>query len=114
MSKFPEISVILPFYNAEKTLETAVESILNQSFSNFELLLIDNCSTDKSFSIAQKLAKKDPRIWLLTEENPGVAHAMNCGLKNAHGKFIARMDADDISLPARLEKQVFQGKSQVF
>jgi len=106
VSKFPEISVILPFYNAENTLEVAVESILIQTFSNFELLLIDNCSTDKSLSIAQKLAKKDHRIRLLSEERPGVANAMNCGLENAQGKFIARMDADDISLPERLEKQV--------
>lgn len=106
MSIFPKISVILPFFNAEKTLEAAVKSILNQTFSDFELLLIDNCSTDESFSIAQNLAKKDHRIRLISEEKSGVANAMNCGLENAQGKFIARMDADDISLPERLEKQV--------
>ena len=106
MSIFPKISVILPFFNAEKTLEAAVKSILNQTFSDFELLLIDNCSTDESFSVAQNLAKKDHRIRLFSEQKSGVAYAMNCGLENARGMFIARMDADDISLPERLEKQV--------
>jgi glycosyltransferase involved in cell wall biosynthesis len=102
----PEVSVILPFYNAEKTLVAAVESILRQTFPNFELLLIDNNSTDISKSIAQKFAEKDSRIRLLQEMKQGVAHAMNCGLENARGQFVARMDADDISLPERLEKQV--------
>ena len=102
----PEISVILPFFNAEKTLGYAVKSILNQSFQNFELLLIDNNSTDNSFSIAEKLAEKDSRITLFKEKKHGVANAMNCGLQNATGKFFARMDADDISMPRRLEKQL--------
>jgi len=102
----PEVSVILPFYNAGKTLVAAVESILQQTFTNFELLLIDNNSTDTSKSIARKFAEKDHRIHLLSEEKQGVAHAMNCGLENARGRFVARMDADDISMPERLEKQV--------
>jgi len=102
----PEISVILPFYNAENTLERAVESILNQVFSDFELLLVDNCSDDKSTRIAQSLAKHEKRIHLLEEPKAGVANAMNCGLINALGKFIARMDADDISHPKRLRKQL--------
>ena len=106
MRKFPEISVILPFYNAENTLEAAVESILIQTFSDFELLLVNNCSTDDGFAIAKKLVNTDRRIRLFSEEKPGVAHAMNRGLKNAHGKFIARMDADDFSFPERLEKQI--------
>lgn len=102
----PEISVILPFYNAESTLAAAIKSILNQTFKDFELLLIDNNSTDKSGAIVQSFAEKDSRVRLLPEKKPGVAHAMNCGLKNARGQLIARMDADDISLPERLEKQV--------
>ncbi|SHJ23492.1 Glycosyltransferase involved in cell wall bisynthesis [Tangfeifania diversioriginum] len=102
----PEVSVILPFYNSGKTLAAAVESILQQTFRDFELLLIDNNSLDKSIAIAQKLAEKDHRIRLLSEEKQGVAHAMNCGLKNARGRFVARMDADDTSQPERLEKQV--------
>ncbi len=106
MSKNPEISLILPFYNAEDTLEAAIKSILNQSLNDFEILLIDNNSTDNSTNIAQKLALTDLRIQLLFETKQGVANAMNCGLKKARGKFLARMDADDIAHPNRLEKQV--------
>src|SRR6056297_406605 len=102
----PEISVILPFQNAETTLSEAVQSIVNQTFPDFELLLVDNNSSDNSRNIACKWAKKDQRISLLEEKRPGVAHAMNCGLKNAGGRFVARMDADDISHPERLEKQL--------
>ncbi len=101
----PEISVILPYYNAEKTLRRAAKSILDQSFSDFELLLIDNNSSDKSASIALDLAAVDSRIRVLQESKQGVANAMNCGLKNAHGSYLARMDADDFSHPKRLEKQ---------
>lgn len=74
----PKVSVVLSFFNAEKTLEVAVECILQQTFPGFELLLINNCSTVKTFSIVQKLAKKDRWICLLPEEKPGVVHAMNC------------------------------------
>jgi glycosyltransferase involved in cell wall biosynthesis len=102
----PEVSVILPFYNAETTLTSAIESILSQTFRDYELLLIDNNSSDKSSSIAQNFAKKDSRVKLLHEMKTGVANAMNCGLENARGQFIARMDADDVSLPERFEKQV--------
>ncbi|MBW6534190.1 MAG: glycosyltransferase [Mariniphaga sp.] len=102
----PEVSVILPFFNAENTLADAVESMLHQTFTSFEILLVNNNSTDKSFSIAQEFARKDSRIRLLDEPKQGVDHAMNCGLENSRGRFIARMDADDISYPERLEKQV--------
>ena len=102
----PEVSVIFPYFNAENTMEAAVESILNQTFSSFELLLVNNNSHDKSYFIALALAKKDGRIRLLHETKQGVDHAMNCGLENSRGQFIARMDADDISHPERLEKQV--------
>ena len=101
----PKISVILPFYNAQNTLEAAAKSILGQTFNDFELLLIDNNSTDSSLGIAAKIADNDARVRLLSEKKQGVAHAMNCGLANAQGKFIARMDADDIAYPERLEKQ---------
>jgi glycosyltransferase involved in cell wall biosynthesis len=102
----PEVSVILPFFNAENTLATAVESILKQTFTSFEVLLVNNNSADNSFSIAQEFAGKDSRIRLLNETKQGVDHAMNCGLENSRGRFIARMDADDISHQDRLEKQV--------
>lgn len=102
----PEVSVILPFYNAESTLHNSANSILNQSFKNFELLLIDNNSSDKSHSIAKHLAKLDSRIKLYREEQQGVVFAMNLGLKKSRGKFISRMDSDDIAYTDKLEKQV--------
>lgn len=102
----PEISVILPFYNAEQTLTRAIQSILIQTFADFELLLVDNNSADSSFSLAKKLMETDNRVRLVHEQKQGVSYAMNCGLQNARGKFIARMDADDVAHPQRLEKQV--------
>lgn len=101
----PEISVVLPFYNAENTLDAAIQSILEQTSSDFELVLVDNNSSDKSWEIAEKYSSTDTRIRLLSEEKQGVSNAMNCGLRNARGSFIARMDADDISYPERLQKQ---------
>ncbi len=102
----PEVSVVLPFFNAENTLAAAVESILNQTFSSLELLLVNNNSTDNSLPVAQSLAEADSRIRLLNETKQGVDHAMNCGMRYSRGRFIARMDADDISHPERLERQV--------
>ena len=102
----PEVTVILPFLNAETTLSEAIQSIVNQTFPDFELLLVDNNSSDNSREIACNWVKKDHRISLLEEKKPGVAHAMNCGLNNAVGRFVARMDADDISHPERLEEQL--------
>ena len=101
----PEVSVILPYFNAELTLQRAICSILEQSFTHFELLLINNNSTDKSADIARQAAQNDSRIVLLDEKIPGVANAMNCGLKNARGRFISRMDADDVAHPEKLQKQ---------
>ena len=102
---YPEVSVILPYFNAELTLQRAISSILEQSFTHFELLLINNNSTDKSADIARQAAQNDSRIILLDEKIPGIANAMNCGLKNARGRFISRMDADDVAHPEKLQKQ---------
>ncbi|WP_303924067.1 glycosyltransferase family 2 protein [Draconibacterium sediminis] len=101
----PELSVVLPFFNAEKTLKAAIKSILDQTFWDFELLLINNKSTDASLQIAKTLSKADRRIHILNESKAGVANAMNCGLKNARGKFISRMDADDVAHTEKLQKQ---------
>ncbi len=102
----PELSVVLPFYNAENTLERAITSIIDQSFTDFELLLIDNNSTDLSAKIAKYFSIQDDRIHLFREERQGVVFAMNRGMELARGRFIARMDADDLSLSSRFEKQV--------
>ncbi|WKZ65571.1 MAG: glycosyltransferase [Flavobacteriales bacterium] len=100
------ISVLLPFRNATATLDAAIASIAQQTYSNWNLLLIDNASTDNGGSIAHEWSARDPRIQLLNEPVIGIAHALNTGLANACGKYIARMDADDISHPERLAKQV--------
>ena len=91
----PKISVILPYFNAEKTLKRSVISILEQSFSDFELLLVNNNSTDNSYKIAKKLAKNDSRIILFQEQKQGVVFATQKGLKKTNSAFIARADADD-------------------
>lgn len=100
------IAVLLPFRNAAGTLDAAIASMAAQSFTDWELLLIDNASTDDSPAIAQRWADSDPRIKVLREFRIGIAHALNTGLAQASGKYIARMDADDVSHPERLAKQV--------
>jgi len=100
------VSVLLPFHNAGPGLDEAIASIARQTPGDLELLLIDNGSTDDSPSIAQRWAGRDPRIRMLHEPRIGIAHALNTGLAHAKGRYIARMDADDISHPDRLAKQV--------
>ncbi|TXJ00169.1 MAG: glycosyltransferase family 2 protein [Neisseriales bacterium] len=103
----PIISVVMPVYNAEKYITEAVESILNQTYSDFEFIIIDDCSTDSSYQILQKYAEKDKRIRIFRNDtNRKQAYTKNFAIKLAKGKFIAFMDADDISLPARFTKQV--------
>lgn len=104
-SEPPKITVLMPVYNGEKFLREAIESILNQTFTDFELLIINDGSTDKSVEIIESY--KDPRIRLLhNEKNKGLIYSLNRGIDLASGEYIARMDCDDISLPKRLEKQV--------
>jgi glycosyltransferase involved in cell wall biosynthesis len=101
----PEISVILPVYNAENFVSEAIESILNQTFTNFELFIIDDASTDKSVEIIKSYS--DKRIILIQKPlNTGYANSLNIGIELSKGSFIARMDADDISLPNRLLSQI--------
>jgi len=113
MSEYVQLSVLMPVYNAELYLSEAVESILNQTFSEFEFIIIDDGSTDSSLSILQAYAKKDKRIRLVFRENKGLVETLNEGLLLANGELIARMDADDISLPTRFEKQMAYLKSNV-
>jgi glycosyltransferase involved in cell wall biosynthesis len=103
--KPPQISVILPFFNAEKTLERALLSIQNQSFTDFECLMIDNNSSDSSPQIANQFAQQDSRFKLLYEQQQGVVYASNKGSSAALGKYHCRMDADDESTINRLEDQ---------
>ena len=104
---YPYISVILPFYNAEETLHRAIESIYKQSFTDFECILVNNNSTDKSEQIASQWTIEDIRFKLINEPQQGVMFASNTGAKIAKGKYIARMDADDWSFPNRLKEQAY-------
>ncbi len=101
----PLVSVLMSVYENASTLRAALDSILAQSLADFEFIVIDDASTDNSKSIIQKY--RDSRIILIeNERNLGLTAALNVGLQSAKGKYLARMDADDIALPTRLEKQV--------
>jgi glycosyltransferase involved in cell wall biosynthesis len=101
----PLVSVILPFYHAEETLAVAIDSIINQSLTRWELLIINNNANEKSVSIAEQFALKDTRIRMIHEAKQGIAFALNTGIKASHAELIARMDADDVSHPDRLKSQ---------
>ena len=100
----PKVSIIMSVYNGEKFLKESVDSILGQTFKDFEFIIIDDGSKDSSKSIIESYS--DPRINLISRENKGLTPSLNEGLKLARGKYIARMDADDVATPWRLEKQV--------
>lgn len=107
IEKNPLVSVIIPCYNAEKYVEFSIRSMMSQTYRNLEIIITDDCSTDGTFYILQKLAKKDSRIKLYKNEiNLKIVKTLNNMILQANGKYIARMDADDISLPKRIEKQV--------
>lgn len=100
----PRVSIVMPVYNGERFLHQAVNSILQQTFHNFEFIIIDDGSTDNTWSILNAIM--DTRIRLFRQENAGVAAALNRGIELAYGEFIARIDSDDIAFPKRLERQV--------
>lgn len=102
----PIVSVSISVFNAERYLRPAIDSILNQSFQDFELLLLDDGSVDNSWAILQEYAAKDPRVRIRSHENRGVPKTRNELLAMAKGEFVAVMDADDIALPDRLTRQV--------
>ena len=103
--KVPHISVVMPVYNGEKYLEKCILSMLNQTFSDFEFIIVNDGSKDGTASILEKFAEKDKRIRVFHQKNQGIVKSLNMGCKIACGKYIARMDADDISLPNRLQIQ---------
>ncbi|TRX34835.1 glycosyltransferase [Flavobacterium sp. ZT3R18] len=105
MLSSPKITVLMPVYNCELYIQEAVDSVLNQTFTDFEFLIIDDASTDATVAIIKKY--NDPRIQLIQKpENSGYTNSLNHGLSIAKGEYIARMDGDDISLPERFAKQV--------
>ena len=100
-----KVSIVIPVYNAEKYIKEAIESILNQTFSNFEFIIIDDGSIDATEEIIKSF--KDSRIvYIKNEKNLGLIKTLNKGISIARGEFIARMDSDDISMPQRFELQL--------
>jgi len=104
MDRTPLVSVLMPVYNARSHLQEAIDSILIQTFADLELLIIDDGSTDGSLQLAQSYS--DSRVRVLEASHQGIVVALNRGLAEARGQYVARMDADDISTCTRLEKQV--------
>jgi glycosyltransferase involved in cell wall biosynthesis len=102
----PAVSVLLPVYNAQGYVAEAVESILAQTFDDFELLIVNDGSTDRSPRILRQFERRDRRIRLVSRENRGLVAALNEMIAMARGEFLARMDTDDVSLPGRLALQV--------
>lgn len=107
MKKAPRVSVLMPAYNSEKYIAESIESILNQTFTDFEFIIINDGSTDSTARIIKKYAKHDNRIKFINHsKNKGLVGVLNEGLGLVRGEYIARMDSDDISLPTRFAKQV--------
>lgn len=100
------ISVVLPVYNAQETLEESISSIVSQTYRDFELIIINNASTDKSNAVIQAWMDRDKRIRKVDEPRKGLVFAFNRGLEEVRGDWIARMDADDIAFPDRFQKQI--------
>src|SRR5882672_2663017 len=101
----PKVSVLLPVWNAERYLAGSIESVLDQTFADFELLIVDDASTDGSRALIERY--RDRRIRLVeNEKNLGVTRSLNLGLERARGRYVARADADDLCAPERLERQV--------
>ena len=108
----PKVSVIVPVYKAEKYLRKCVDSILAQTFKDFEVLLVDDGSPDKSGEICEEYAKKDPRVRVFHKENGGVSSARQCGLDNARGEYTIHADPDDWVEPNMLEELYAKAKAE--
>jgi glycosyltransferase involved in cell wall biosynthesis len=102
----PPVSILLPVRNGGPLVSEAVESILEQSFSSFELLVVDDGSTDETPDVLRALADADSRVQVVRQEAQGIVAALELARERARGRYLARMDADDIALPGRLEAQV--------
>lgn len=102
----------MPVHNAERFLRDAIDSILHQTIQGLELICVDDGSTDRSPTILERARCLDPRVTVITQQNQGVAPALNAGLARAKAPFIARMDADDIASPHRLARQLLELRSR--
>jgi glycosyltransferase involved in cell wall biosynthesis len=104
--KNPKVSILMSVYNGANFLPKSIESVLDQSFANFEFIIINDCSTDNSLEIIKNYQRKDKRIKIISnKKNLGLTRSLNKGLKTANGKHIARIDADDYCRQDRLQKQ---------
>lgn len=106
MTHLPELSVVMSVYNGQRYLEESITSILRQSFSDFEFIIINDGSTDNSGKLIEQFALKDHRIRTMHQDNSGLIKSLNRGISMARGSYIARQDQDDVSLPNRFEKQL--------
>jgi teichuronic acid biosynthesis glycosyltransferase TuaG len=105
--KNPLISIITPCYNSEQYIRQAIESVLAQTYQNWEMIIVDDCSTDRGFQIALEYAEKYSRIRVYRQEqNGGAAIARNKAIMESRGKYVAFLDSDDLWLPEKLEKQL--------
>ena len=102
----PLVSVVMSVFNSEEYVSKAIESILNQTFNDFEFIIVNDGSVDGTPDILEKYGKNDKRIKIITHENKGLTKCLNIGINNSSGKYIARQDADDFSYPERIENQV--------
>lgn len=102
----PKVSVLMPVHNGEAFLELAVNSVLGQSLTDFELLIVDDGSTDNSPALISKLARQDPRIVAVSRASHGLVATLNHGLSIARADLVARLDCDDLAMPDRLQKQI--------
>jgi len=114
MKNAPLISVVLPVYNVAPYIKEALDSVLNQTIQDFEIIVIDDCSTDNTLEVIESI--KDARIRIIKKsENKGLIDSLNIGFTEAKGEFIARMDGDDLNTPDRFEKQlhILQNNSEI-
>lgn len=108
----PLITVVMPNYNGNRFVEQAIDSVLSQTYQNFELLVVDDCSTDDSLQLIRRKAQGDSRISIIAlEKNSGVANARNVGIKEAKGEYIALLDNDDLWTSDKLERQLAIAKN---
>ena len=116
-SKQPLVSIVVPVYNAARFMDDTIQTVLNQTYQNWELLLVDDCSSDESVQIIKKYQKKDERIKLFKlSKNSGAAIARNTGIDKAKGRYLAFLDADDLWVQNKLDLQVafMQEKNAAF
>lgn len=103
----PEVSIVMPAFNSEKYIRDAIDSVRNQTFGEWELIVVDDCSTDLTYEIICKIAREDPRIKIFRNEtNRGAAASRNAGFLQCSGKYVALLDSDDLWEPEKLKKQL--------